>query len=413
MKDRRKKAKKSPQGLKPLPPEGEARLQDQVAKVREALAAGEDLEEVKLEVTPESNDLLWDLHLIASLAEIRHDAIPPLLVALFGGASDKERKKALKRALHRQKTKGVTVPEDILPREEARPRPAAPSPAARAYVSPIFGNGQRYVILEGPKEFLGGGNVLVARLSDVAGFQECHLLSLKRKHREELWAHFREQGLHDVAEAPSSYAVCLLEDAFDLDQNSDAAASYAPLRTAIWQHWGLPQEADEPDRRLPPLNEPERNLYRERSRELARTELFQSWLPSMEEIAPWIKKVQEVEHSPLILAEHQQRARYEQIIEEAVQALYPPDTRDLWRRRLLEMAYFLDLHGRTEEARAAQAAGEDLEASKVSSLKGENPFLLGLVMFAVRLGLEHLKQTEGKAPSGLVTPSGEPFIIGG
>ena len=413
MKDRRKKAKKSPHGLKPLPPEAEVRLQGQMAKVREALAAGEDLEEITSQVTTQTDDLLWDLHLIASLSEIRHDVIPSLLAALFGGTSDTERQKALKRALHLQKTKGVTVPKDILPREEAPLAPAAPSPAALAYVSPIFGNGQRYVILEGPKEFLGRGNVLVARLSDLTGFQECHLLSLKRKHREELWANFREQGLSDLAEAPASYAVRLLEDTFDLDQNSDAAANYAPLRTAIWQHWGLPQEAAELDSRLPPLSESERNLYRERSRELARTEIFQSWLPSMEEIAPWIKKVQEVEHSPLILAKHQQRARYDQIIEEAVQALYPPDPRDLWRRRLLEMAYFLDLHGRTEEARAAQAAGEDLEAGEVSSLKGENPFLLGLVMFAVRLGLEHLKQTESKTPSGLVAPSGESLIIGG
>lgn len=411
--ERRKKTKKgAAPPLKPLASEGEAHILTQVARVREALAAGADLEELSLEVTPKADDLPWDLHLIAALAEIRHEAMPPLLAALFGKSPDKERRKALKRALHRLKTQGVPVPEDILPREQAPPRAAAPSPAALAFVSLIFGNGERYVILEGPKEFLGRGNVLVARLSDINGFQECRLLALKRKHREELWEHFREQGL-DLAAAPPAYAVRLLEDAFDLDPNNDAAARFAPLRTPLWQHWGFPEAPEERDRRLPALSAAESNLYLERSRQLARSEIFQSWLPSMEEVDVWVKKVQEAQDSPLILAEHQQQARFDRLMAEAALALYPPETRLRWRRRLLDMAYFLDLQGRPEEARAARAAAEDLAAGGASALRGENPFLLGLVTYAVRLSLEYLKQAETKAPSGLVTPTGEPFIIGG
>jgi hypothetical protein len=412
MRDRRKKSKKAAEPhLPPLALEAEAQVQAQVDKVREALAAGQDLETVKPLVTPKPDDLPWDLHLIQSLAGIRHEAMPPLLAELFGSSPDKERKKAVKRALHWQKTRGVAVPEDVIPREESRPGAAAPSPALLAYVSPIFGNGERYVILEGPKELLRG-NFLVARLSDTAGFQECHLLSLKRKHREEFWEHFREQGLGDFAAVPPAHAVRLLEEAYALNPDSDTGGqNYGSLRALIWQHWGRPEDAPELPSLLPAINESERGLYLERSRELARSEIFQSWLPSMEEVGPWVKKVQEVQESPLILAEHQQRARYDQIMEEAARAFYPPETRDLWRRRLLEMAYFLDLKGRAQEARAVQAAGEYLEAGGVSPLRGENPFLLGLVMYAVMLALEYLKQTEAKAPSGLVTPSGEPLII--
>ncbi len=412
MRDRRKKGKKAVElHLPPLMPEAEAQVQAQVGKVREALSAGQDLETVKHLVTPQPGDLSWDLHLISSLAGIRHEAIPLLLAELFGSSPDKERKKAVKRALHLQKTRGVAVPEDVLPREETRPVPAAPSPALLAYVSPIFGNGERYVILEGPKEFLGG-NFLVARLNDTAGFQECHLLSLKRKHRAEFWEHFREQGLGDFAAVPPTHAVRLLEEAYALNPDSDTGGQrYDSLRALVWQHWGRPEDAPELHSVLPTLIEAERTPYLERSRELARSEIFQSWLPSMEEVAPWVKKVQEVQESPLVLAEHQQRARYDQIMEEAARALYPPETRHLWSRRLLEMSYFLNLKGRTDEARAAQAAGEDLAAGAVSPLKGENLFLLSLVMYAVRLALEYLKQTEAKAPSGLVTPSGEPLVI--
>lgn len=411
MKDRQKKAKKARQALEPLPQEAAARLADQINRVRDALAAGKDPEAVKSAVTPQPDDLRWDLHLIASLAEIRHEAIPRILTGIFGQSPDKERRKALKRALHVLKTRGVVVPEGLLPREEARERMAVLSPAARAYVSPIFGDGQRYVILEGPREFLGRGNVLVARLSDLAGFQECHLLSLKRKHREELWASFQEQGLKEFAEPPASYAVRLLEDAFALDQENDPASSYASLRAAIWQHWGPPMTEEELAGRFPPLSEAERRLHLERARELARSPLFQSWLPSVEEIAPWVKKVQEVEESPLILTEYQQRARYDEIVEEATRALYPPESRNLWSRRLLEMAYFLDLTGHPEEARAVQAAGEELQAGVVSPLTRENPFLAGLVTYALRLGLEYARQTAAPAPSGLVTAAGEPLIV--
>ncbi len=411
MKDRRKKGKKAPPVLEPLPPEAAARLKAQTERVREALAAGAGLDEAKSAVTPQPEDLLWDLHLIASLAEIRHEAVPLLLAALFGPSPERERKKALKRAFHVLKTRGIAVPEDLL-REEAPKRIAVPSLAARAFVSPIFEKGERYVILEGPKEFLGAGNVLLARLSDTAGFQECHLLSLKRKHREELWAHFREQGLGRFAQPPASYAVRLLEDAFELEPDNDAAARYASLRAAVRQHWGPPMADNELAGRFPALSEPERNLYLERARELPLTDLFQSWLPSLPEIGPWVKKVQAVEESPLILAEYQQRARYDQILEEAALALYPPESRSLLSRRLLEMAYFLDLTGHPEEARAAQAAGEELKTGTASPLKRENPFVFGLIMYAIRLGLEYARHPEAQAPSGLVTATGEPVILG-
>ena len=87
---------------------------------------------------------------MAALGALSHPAIPPLLAALFGEARDKVRRKALKKTLHRLKTRGVAFADDLLPREEASfgaPRPGA----AKVFVSPIFGDGESYVILEGPR----------------------------------------------------------------------------------------------------------------------------------------------------------------------------------------------------------------------------------------------------------------------
>lgn len=414
MKDRAKKTKKSPEPrLAALPPEAATRLAAQAAQVREVLASGENLADLEVLATPDPDDLLWDLHLLQTLAKIKHAAIPGLLASLFAQAKDKERRKALKRALHLLKTAGVPVAEDLLPREE-KTAAWTPGPAALARVSRFFADGERYVVLEGSREFLDGGNTLVVRVSDVAGIQECHLFSLKRKHREELFRNFRQQGLGEFVAVPPAYAVRLLENAFDLDAGSEAAADYAALRTAIWQHWSFPEEAGELTRRLPELSEEDRRAWVERSGDLARHPLFLSWLPSPEEIAPWVEKVQAVQNSPLVLTEHQQRARYDQIIEEAALALYPSESRGRLGRRLLDMAYFLDLTGNPAEARVAQAAAEDLAAGANRPLGVEGPFLRGLVMYAVLLALEETRQAEpARTPAGLVLPSGESLLIRG
>ena len=199
-------------GLAPLPPEAAAALQDQMARVAAACAAGQDLEALKDLVSANSEDLLWDLHLMASLGNILHPAIPPLLAARFGGAPDKARRKALKRVLHLLKTRGVPVPGDLLPREEPAFGPVRP-PAVKSTISPILGNGDAYLVLEGPKEILGG-NFLVAILNDAAGLQECHLLNMKSRQQTEFWDHYRQHGLTEWYPVPGPYAVRLLEEAY-------------------------------------------------------------------------------------------------------------------------------------------------------------------------------------------------------
>ena len=118
----------------------------------------------------------------------------------------------MKKTLHRLQTRGVAVSADLLPREEASfgvPRPGA----AKVFVSPIFGAGESYVILEAPPEVLGG-NFLVARVSDQEGFRECVLLSLKRQQQAEVWGRFREQGLDEWFSPPPAYTVAMLEEAY-------------------------------------------------------------------------------------------------------------------------------------------------------------------------------------------------------
>lgn len=414
MKDRKKKTRRETAGLTPLNPELAAALEEQVARLKAALAAEENLENLREAVVPCPDDLLWDLHLLRELAQIPHKAIPPLLAALFAQSADKVRRKALKRALHTLKTKGVPVPPDLLPREEAvQVTPASTlAPAFTAYLSPIYRDGERYVILEGPREILKG-NFLVARVSDQTGLRECHVLLLSRKQRHKIWEEFRADGLKDWVECPPAYALRLLEEALALTPDGEPTREeYLPLREPLWRHLGRPEKAPTLESLLPPLDPGKSGLTPEEARRLAADPLFLPWRPTVSEIEPWFDKLEEIHHSPLILADHQKRQREADLLEAATRSCFPPGTRPRWARRLLEMAYFLHINGRPEETQLLMLAAQDLLAGEPSPLKGENLFLLELTRQSLWLLMDFREKKTEAETSSILAPPTTPIIFG-
>ena len=411
---RRKKYREAPEsaGLPPLTEETAAALKAQVERVALALEAEADPETLNSLVQPQPHDPWWDLHLMAALGVLAHPAIPPLLAARFGAAPDKSRRKFLKRTLHLMQTRGVPVAPDLLPREAPRPL-VAEREAPQAYVSQVLGNGSRFVILEGPREYLGG-NILVAQLIDRQKFVQCHLLDIKSKEKARFWENLRgEDGMVDPLTVPAAYAVSLLEDAYKLNPGEGGASRYASLRERIRAHWGKPEDAP-PRPAIPEVTPGERSRLLDESRRLALDPLFHSWLPGREEIAPWLEKALAALDSPLVLSEPQKQARAEGVKDEATRMLYPPDTLDLWSRRLLDMAYYLELKGRGEDALAVWAVAEDLSQTgqKRGPLTGENPFLKELVSFALRMAWEVQEQAKKpESASGLVAPADSSSLL--
>jgi hypothetical protein len=326
--ERQKKAKaRGAAEPAPLSPESRVRLESQVARVSR-LGAEVEPAAIQALVSPDPQDADWDAHLIAALGALSHPAIPPLLAALFGEARDKIRRKALKKTLHRLKTRGVAMAPDLLPKEEVSF--GAPRPGATAvFVSPIFGIGESYVILEAPPEILGG-NFLVARVSDQEGFRECVLLSLKRQQQAEVWGRFREQGLDQWFSPPPAYAVRLLEEAYTRKSSAGpGAAQYRVLREKIFRHWGRPEAAPDLEQELPAPAPGEMPRLLEHCRELALDPLLISFLPGPEEIAPWLVKFKEVEDSPLVLSEQQKKVRIDGMLDEATGPSTPRDSKPL------------------------------------------------------------------------------------
>jgi hypothetical protein len=394
--------------LPPLAPELAAHLQEQVAAADAALAAGRDVEAVAALVTPAPQDPFWDQHLMAALTQLAHPAVPALLAALFGESRDKLRRKALKRALHLLQTRGLPVPPDLLPREE--PDFGVPRPGSyKAKVSAFFGVGLLYVILEGPQETLRG-NILACRLSDLEGFKECHLLTLKPRQVSELWENFQQQGLGDWFSPPPALAVRLLEEAYARAPQAEGARLYLSLREKIFKFWGRADQAPPLEELLPTVEAAELPRLAAQAGDLAGLPLFQAWTPGLEEIQPWLKRLEEAQESPLVLSEQQQQDRADRVLEDAVKALYPMETRPDWSRRLLFMSYLFELTDRREEAQLAYAAAQKLATTGPSSLAGENAFLRALVQQSLHMAWS-LKKAPGAPPfPGLVTPP-ESLII--
>jgi len=399
-------------GLPPLAADAVVSLRDLTAQAAAGLEEGRDSEGLRQILAPTTGDLAWDLHLIAALGKLAHPGVPGLLAALFGEDLDKPRRKALKRAFHLLKTRCVPVPEHLLPREEAAPLRAAGRGPALAYISQVLGNGALYVILEGSKEVLGG-NFLVSLISDKEGIQECHLLSIKSRQRQEFWDQFHQQGLTDFASPPPAYAVRLLEEAQELKPDAEGASRYRSFKPKIFQEWGRPEDAPNPEDILPALSPGDQSRFLDQSRDLVLNPLFHSWLPGPEEIEPWLQKLKELQESPLVLSDQQRQARVGDLVDEATRALYPPEARDLWRRRLLTMAYFLDLRGQGLEARLAESAAQDLAADSKGPLAGENHFLKALVWESLKMALEFEKHSrkEAASPSNILAPPTESLLI--
>ncbi|MEJ5329474.1 MAG: hypothetical protein WHT07_04915 [Desulfobaccales bacterium] len=398
--------KKTPASLPPLSPEAAARLAALKEEVRRGLEAELPVEELLARMGAPEPDPAWPEHLLATLAELRHPGVPRLLAALFGREPDPRLRKALKKALHRLQTQGIPVPPDLLPAPEAASRPPV-APEVTARVTPIFGQGERFLVLEGSRAVLGG-TVVVARLSDTAGLLEFHNLAANRAQRQELKDSLAEQGLSEWAEVPPAYAVRLLEEAYALHPEAAAAAEYAAIRERLWRYLGRPEEAPDPESAVPAVSDLERAPALEYARELARHPWFYSWLPEPARLTPWLAKLAEAEASPLILAEHQKQARREGILEEAVRELFPPEGRELLRRRLLHQAYYCHLRHFLREAQALKAAAQDLAARQQSPLLGESPFLLALVESGLRLARESQRP---QAPGLVAPPVGSPLIL--
>jgi hypothetical protein len=337
-----------------------------------------------------------ELALLEALARLAHPAIPALLPALAVGAPAKARLKALKKALHHLKAQGLEIPPDLI-KPEASPviRPLLSGAPIKGHLSRLDGNGSRLVILHLPRQGQAF-NLFLALCNDVEGLKDAYAVLLSNKEAKKYLDSTRQEIPGELVEVPPAYAFKILEDSYQVnpDSSAEAVATYVRSRPGLLERLGSVPAPDLHDL-LPSLDQGDQ--YLEQAKNLPLEEDFLNWHFNPEELGPWLEKIRAIEDSPLVLSSDQKVARIERAVDEAVKELFPPEQRLLLSRRLLEMAYYLDLTGRPHLARPAQAAGEDLERPR-SPLERENPFLLGLLMFPLREMYDQEKEPKTPPP---------------
>ncbi len=305
--------------------------------------------------------------------------------------------KAIRRSIFRLKTKGISAGEITDQSPPVYHPPARPS--SEGYLSPIDGGGDRFVWLARP-QIPRGMATFHAVISDTQGIVSFQGAEVSRKDFHEfILAPYREKFPGDIVEADPDYCHGLLEEAFEVGQKKGQApagdflqwrslmgtAPPLPLRPLIYLHIREEEIKSRPD-------------LADRSVSLFQIPAFEGWFLRAEECQKYLKLFQEASSSILILSPQQKESRVLEIFRQAVEEIFDPPRRSLYRRRLEEMAYILWKTGKEREARISLAAASGIvEESRILI---PHPFLLELVKRSLTALLEEEEQK--KKDEGLI-----------
>jgi hypothetical protein len=261
----------------------------------------------------------------------------PVLKAMAGAFDDKSVQKAIKRTLYRLKNRGIETEEDLFSSASPAFRPIQKEPPL-CQIGPIDTLGSRAVVLH---LFTGGRGMDVAMgmISDEKGLEQFVFDHMSRKRAREL-----ENELSSMAgplvQTSLSHVTFLLENAHRTgsDQPSTSTSDYLNLRP-----WLLEQKTTgEPDFKKHLGKEfPEIKVPTETQLEtLFEHKLIYSWHAPFEPLKPFMEKIQGVDSSPIILNDTQKQNRFQDIIDQCAQTLFPESKKEVFIRRLKEMAFF-------------------------------------------------------------------------
>ncbi len=272
-----------------------------------------------------------------------------VLTTLAAEPAPRPVRRAAKRALYRLAQGGVTPP--VAPVTVPAVAGRHPLRAVRAWGSGIDGSGSRavWVLFEGPWGALRLCSVI---LNDTAGILESAGGEITKKRLDRELAELRAgQKLPWVSLDPSR-ATGLIAEA--LAQHR-AVGTEPPAAFARWQPLF---EAAAPAT-FPDLGDPDHALA-ERASELLELPELAGWFLEPASVQSDAVEMLQARESRLVLSDQQKAERQEAILRQAVERELTPAARQLWARRLGEMALVLAEAGRSEHAAMARAAAVNL-----------------------------------------------------
>ena len=349
--------------------------------------------------------------LVDGLAAIPLTGSAMMLMDILSDSPPKVLQKAIKKALHRLKSRSVVFNDNQAPRQVVLG--GAVSRLERCLASFIDGSGDRMILMVRTRPG-GGYQIAYLVLNYGTGIRFAKALQVSRRELPELLESVQAQApLIDLTPAHCQRQIALVQQ-MNLATRTPVPEEFFTLRDLI----GEPETMPETGAIYEALSPQELEMARaqgDHAADLLELPELAGWTLPESVVQTYADALAEIDESKIVVSEAMQRERVDRVFEDAMQEVLGEESRAIMRLRLEEMAYYFLQTDRRLEALWALAAAE--------SLLDDNPDRLRLNPFAGALlerSLEGAKKRPGSrivmpfsTPSAAAPPEpgGEPRII--
>lgn len=361
-----------------LNPELKQRIDDVIDRIKTACndkPGQNEILDMANSFLKEEGDLA--LTFIERLGTEERTEIAQLLYNMIDKVQDKSFIKPIKKSLYKLKQKGVKWEE----KEDDDPifKPMK-SDEPNGYLGGIDNTGSRIVMVtrDTPRGFL----VAFSIINDLEGLQKLDLSQFSKRGFKDFLDSSMSSVDFPIVEAEGGYCVSLLKESASLSKDllkplpngyRDFEIEFRDIEwddtnPIIYKYIKGDEIKDDP-------------YFLKESGELHKMAPFFSWFIDPEELEQYVKKIEDLRNSRIVLTPVQKEEGLNDIYRGALEEVFPEEKRRLWKRRLEETAYILLKTGKDREARQALSAAINLE--KPFSPIEPNPFIWNLLLKSI------------------------------
>jgi hypothetical protein len=301
-----------------------------------------------------------------------------LLYNMMDRVPDKSLIKLIKKSLYKLRQRGVKWEERS--NDDSPIFKPMKSDQPEGYIGDIDNTGSRIVIVtrNTPRGFL----VAFSIINDLEGLQKLDLSQFSKKGFKDFLDSSMSSVDFPIVEVEGAYCVSLLKESALLskDLSKSLPNGYRDFeiefRDIEWDHakpiiYKYIREDEIKDNP---------HLLKQ-SGELHKIAPFSSWFIDPKELEQYIKKIEELHNSRIVLTPVQKEERLHTMYSNALEALFPEEKKLMWKRRLEETAYILFKTDKDREAREALSAAINLK-NPCSPIE-PNPFIWNLLLKSI------------------------------
>ncbi len=298
---------------------------------------------------------------------------PAAILGVDDAGLPKPARKALRRAHHQLRSRGVAVP-DAAPAPTVAKLPSIDESLDEAILSPLDPRGSRaaYLVASHPQ---GGVRLFELMFDDARGILECRVYNTGRSKTRQFLKEFERKGALAALSVPPDAVRALV---------ARAAAAHPATRSMPrgYREWsaqiGTSQvEAPTPGKLVREALEPGDGLpaLRQVVGLVERGEIG-PWPPEPPHLTALAEKLESIAKSTVIVDEEQRRSQASEAMSDALGDVFDAGYAGVTALRFEETAYVFWRRGREEDARACLAAADAFAAGKSGD---DNPVALALL----------------------------------